>query len=191
MLAAQLADMPYAKLLEQRLWSQLAAADAVAMLDHPRGDIAAHCCLRAAAADWLRLGLLLADGGKVGSRQLLPAGFVDQMARESPVHPGYGLGYRIEQYPAMGQVLVLETAGRQLLVAPGIAPGAAVDRQPSRPPAGLHRLLGAETAGVALPEQGFPQPVRCNNAGPYGRRTHSSFRDQYRAGADVCGLGDL
>jgi hypothetical protein len=117
-LAVRLTDIPYAQLLEQLLWSQMARADAIVLLDHPRGGMAAHCCLRATAGDWLRLGLLLADGGRIGDRQLLPAGFVDEMAMDSPVHPGQGLGYRVAEIPGVGQVFSLGTAGRLLLVAP-------------------------------------------------------------------------
>ena len=104
--------------------------------------------MSAAAVDWLRVGLMLADDGRIGPRQLLPAGFVAEMALDSPVHPGFGLGYRVAKFPVAGRVLLLETAGRQLLVAPelrravlwvGVGP----------PPAGLHQLLGAETASSA------------------------------------------
>jgi len=144
MLAARESGMRYAQLLEQ-LWSQIAAADASGPLDHPRGNLAAHCCLRAAASDWLRLGLLLADDGRIGARQVLPTGYLEAMTMESPVHPGYGLGYRIAKYPGVGTVLLLETAGRQLLIAPGSRRAALwVGHGPA--PAGLHRLLGAETA---------------------------------------------
>lgn len=145
MLAARLTGVRYAELLETQLWSQLAAADAVATLDHPRGNMAAHCCLHAAAEDWLRLGLLLADRGRIGARQLLPAGFIDEMAVDSPVHPGYGLGYRVAKYSAAGRVLVLETTGRQLLAAPATR-RAVLWVGTGPPPAQLHQLLGAETA---------------------------------------------
>jgi hypothetical protein len=148
MVAARESGVRYAELLEQQLWSQLAAADARATLDHPRGNIAAHCCFHAAAADWLRLGLLLADDGRIGSRQLLPAGFVAEMAMDSPVHPGFGLGYRVAKYAAAGRVLVMDTAGRQLLVAPELRQAVLwVGVGPA--PAGLHRLLSAETASIA------------------------------------------
>jgi hypothetical protein len=144
-LAAQLSGKPYAQLLEEQLWSQLAAGDALALLDRPRGNIAAHCCLRAAAADWLRLGLLLADGGRIGSRQLLPAGFVDQIASESPVHPGHGLGYRLVDDAVAGRVLILEATGRQLLIASALR-RAVLWTGAGPPPAQLHRLLSAEAA---------------------------------------------
>jgi hypothetical protein len=145
LMAARLTGVRYAELFEQKLWSQLAAVDAVATLDHPRGNIAAHCCLRATAEDWLRLGLLLADRGRIGPRQLLPPGFVDEMVVDSPVHPGYGLGYRVVKYPAAEGVLLLETTGRQLLIAPA-SRRAVLWVGTGRPPAQLHRLLSAEAA---------------------------------------------
>ncbi|MEO8315848.1 MAG: serine hydrolase domain-containing protein [Pseudomonadota bacterium] len=148
MLAARLTGVRYADLLEQQLWSQFAAGEALVMLDHPRGNMAAHCCLHASASDWLRLGLLLAADGQIGSRQLLPAGFVEQMTSDSPVHPGYGLGYRVAKFPETGKVLVLETTGRQLLIAPALR-RAVLWVGAGPPPAQLHQLLGAETASGA------------------------------------------
>jgi hypothetical protein len=148
--AARLTGKPYALLLEQALWSQFASGEAVAMRDHLRGSIAAHCCIRASAEDWLRLGLLLADDGRVGSRQLLPSGFVDRMAADSPVHPGYGLGFRVAETPVAGRVLALETTGRQLLVAPALRRALLwIGSGPA--PAGLHQLLGAEAASGDRP----------------------------------------
>jgi Beta-lactamase len=145
-LAARLGAAPYAQLLEELLWSQMAANDAIAMLDRPRGTIAAHCCLTAAAADWLRLGLLLASDGRVGARQLLPPGFVAELAADSPVHAGFGLGYRLATDPAAGRILILETSGRQLLVSP-VLRSALLWVGEGAPPA-LHLLLaGLQTAG--------------------------------------------
>jgi CubicO group peptidase (beta-lactamase class C family) len=144
MVAARLSDMSYADVL-QRLWSRMAAEDATALMDHRRGNIAAHCCIHAAATDWLRLGLLLADDGKVGSRQILPAGFLHQVMADSPVHPGYGLGFRITDNPAAGRLLELQAPGRMLLIAPALRQ-ALFWVGSGAPPSELHRLLGAETA---------------------------------------------
>ena len=145
LVAARQTDTPFGTLLEQKLWSQVAAADAVATLDHPHGNIAAHCCIAAAATDWLRLALLLADDGRVGSRQLVPAGFSKTVLGDSPIHPGYGQGFRIVEAAGIGRAMLLETPGRVMLVSPGthrallwVGSGAA--------PAMLHRLLAAETA---------------------------------------------
>ena len=128
----------YAVLLQRDLWSQFAAQDAVGMLDHRRGQMAAHCCLRAAAEDWLRLGLLLAAGGRAGDRQVLPAGYVTMMTVNSPVHPGYGLGFRLGDSGM--QPLLLETPGRRLAI--DLQKGRAVLWAGSgAPPAWLDELL--------------------------------------------------
>lgn len=105
--------------LESALWLPLGAGTAQVMLDRRGGNIAAHCCFAATARDWLRLAQLLADDGLSGGRRLLPAGFVTQIARQSPVHPGAGLGLRVETGPAGTRLLVMEGAGRWLVAAPG------------------------------------------------------------------------
>lgn len=133
----------YAALVEQRLWSRVAADPAIAMLDHPRGQIAAHCCLSASVSDWLRLGLLLAADGATTSQRLWQPGFLSQAAQASPVHAGHGLGFRLRPRPRGGVALVAQSAGRSLLIAPdsgevllwiGTGP----------PPQQLERLLAAD-----------------------------------------------
>lgn len=57
--AAAVEQRPFAAVLQQHLWSGVAAGDATLMLDRRRGEAAAHCCLEASAADWLRLGMHL------------------------------------------------------------------------------------------------------------------------------------
>jgi hypothetical protein len=59
-IAAAVEGAPFVLVLERELWSGTAAQDATLLLDRRRGAAAAHCCLRAAAGDWLRLGLRLA-----------------------------------------------------------------------------------------------------------------------------------
>ena len=44
------------------------------------------------ASTWLRLAELYLNDGKVGSRRLLPAGYVAQMRTGTPQNPYYGLG---------------------------------------------------------------------------------------------------
>jgi Beta-lactamase len=107
----------FAVALQRNLWGRIAAHEAVGLLDHRRGDIAAHCCLRAAPLDWLRLGLLLANDGVIGNERLLPEGHVTLMTVASPVHPAHGLGYSLagtQESP----VLVAMTPGRRLAISP-------------------------------------------------------------------------
>jgi hypothetical protein len=117
-LAAGLLDGDgYAAALQRHLWSRFAEFEATGVVDHRRGSLAAHCCLRAAPLDWIRLGLVLAADGVVGQQRLLPAGYVSQMVMASPVHPAYGLGYQLGESRG-GPTLVLATSGRRLVIAP-------------------------------------------------------------------------
>ena len=52
---------------------------------------AAHCCWRATGPDVARVLSLLATGGVSRGRQVLPAGWVQEMARASRVNAGSGM----------------------------------------------------------------------------------------------------
>ncbi|MGC4028893.1 MAG: serine hydrolase [Steroidobacteraceae bacterium] len=118
LVAEAVTGQDFATALQQRLWSAVASRPAQGLLDHRRGMLAAHCCFIAAAGDWLRLGLLLAGDARAGARQLLSAEYLAELLRQSPVHPGYGLGLEIQQ-GAQGVYLVLQSSGRLLAAAPG------------------------------------------------------------------------
>jgi CubicO group peptidase (beta-lactamase class C family) len=63
-------------------------------LDRRAGMPAAHCCWRATARDMLRIASLLATDGRFGDRQVLPPGWVQEMARPSRVSAETGLQLR-------------------------------------------------------------------------------------------------
>lgn len=117
LLASRLASRAYADVLESVLWQQAAADGARATLDHPRGEIAAHCCLSASVGDWLRVALLLAQEGRWGPGVLLPASALAQVSRDHPVNPGQGLVWRVERQEH-SELLLLESEGRLLAAAP-------------------------------------------------------------------------
>jgi hypothetical protein len=106
--AAAAQGSTFVQALETQLWSGLATGDATLLLDRRRGNAAAHCCLHARAADWLRLGLRL---GAAGS----------------------------------GDLRVVRTDGRALLVAPGS--GAVLWVGVGEAPSGLEMLLPAVLSG--------------------------------------------
>jgi hypothetical protein len=118
LVAARLTTRTYGDLLEERLWRQLAAGKARAPLDHPRGEIAAHCCVEATAADWLRVALLLAQRGQSGDRSVLPAQALAMIPEQHPVNPGQGLVWRVGRFGGY-EVLMLPSPGRLLAAAPG------------------------------------------------------------------------
>lgn len=139
LLAGELDGGGYAGALQRHLWGRIAERDARGLLDHRRGNMAAHCCLQAAPLDWLRLGLLLAADGIKDGKRLLPEGFVAQLALSSPVHPAYGLGYELAGSRS-APVLRASSAGRRLDVSPGTG-RAVLWMGTGVPPAWLEELL--------------------------------------------------
>jgi hypothetical protein len=119
LIAARLTRMDFASTLQSRLWGEFAAHAARGALDHRRGDLAAHCCYEAAAEDWLRLALLLANKGASGNHQIMEPGFVEEIATASPVNPGQGLGYTLVTGVGNARLLVRQSAGRLLVAVPG------------------------------------------------------------------------
>jgi CubicO group peptidase (beta-lactamase class C family) len=86
--------VPYENFLDTRLWRPAGAGAARLQLDRRAGMPAAHCCWLASARDMLRIAALLATDGKVGERQVLPAGWVAEMAKPSRVNAETGLQLR-------------------------------------------------------------------------------------------------
>jgi CubicO group peptidase (beta-lactamase class C family) len=81
----------YADYLSERLWQPLGADDAFVALDHPGGHARTSSALFARPEDWVRLGLLFAQRGQVGGRQVVDPAWLDAMAAPSPANPNYGL----------------------------------------------------------------------------------------------------
>lgn len=80
----------YAEVLQSRLWGPLGQGAAILELERTGGQPRYFAGLEARARDWLRLGRLFADGGRVGSRQVVPEAWLGAMSEPSP-HPVYGL----------------------------------------------------------------------------------------------------
>lgn len=83
--------MPYAEFLEQNLWSKVAESSAWVWLDRPDGLAKTSGSLFTPARNWLRLGLLHLNRGRVGSEQVVPEGWIDEVTTPSPTNPNYGL----------------------------------------------------------------------------------------------------
>ena len=82
---------PYERYVDEKLWRPLGAGPAELQLDRRSGMPAAHCCWRAAARDVLRVANLLVTDGMVDGREVLPRGWVREMARASAKNPATGM----------------------------------------------------------------------------------------------------
>ncbi len=80
----------YAQYLADRLWSRLGAAPASLWLDHVNGIPRGFCCLFASARDWLRVGRLFLERGRVGTDQVVPAQWIEDMITPSLSNKNYG-----------------------------------------------------------------------------------------------------
>lgn len=80
----------YADYLSSKLWQPIGANDARVWLDREGGTPRASCCLQANARDWLRIGLLILNKGKVGDNTVVSETWLQQMTAASPQNPNYG-----------------------------------------------------------------------------------------------------
>ncbi len=85
------AGQPWAQLLRDWLWEPIGGGEAWVQLDRPGGNAQSFCCLVSNARNWLRLGELMAAGGTVDGRRLLPEGWVGRMTEGARTNPGFGM----------------------------------------------------------------------------------------------------
>lgn len=83
--------MPYAEFLETALWSKVAESSAWVWLDRPGGLAKTSGSLFTPSRNWLRLGLLHLNRGRVGDEQVVPEDWIDEVTKPSPNNPNYGL----------------------------------------------------------------------------------------------------
>lgn len=76
--------------VSETVWAPIGAGDAALWLDRPGGAARGYCCLIATARDWLRVGLLIKDGGRVGERQVVSSAWIDAMLAPSPANANFG-----------------------------------------------------------------------------------------------------
>ncbi len=80
----------YVDALSRELWGPLGQSDAMINVDGPNGIPRFFAGLDASARDWLRLGLLFIQDGRVNNRQIVPPDWLKTMTTPSP-NPSYGL----------------------------------------------------------------------------------------------------
>jgi CubicO group peptidase (beta-lactamase class C family) len=81
----------YAEYLSEKVWKPLGAKDAYVWLDKAGGMPRTASTLMARSEDWLRVGIMLKDGGQFEGRQIVPAEWVEQMIAPSATNANYGL----------------------------------------------------------------------------------------------------
>jgi CubicO group peptidase (beta-lactamase class C family) len=82
----------YAQFVSDEVLAPLGAQGGSVWVDREGGLAHAACCMLLPAESWLRLAILLIDDGRIGGRQLLPPGYVDEMKQPTAQNPYYGLG---------------------------------------------------------------------------------------------------
>jgi CubicO group peptidase (beta-lactamase class C family) len=80
----------YAEFLSEALWSKLGTRDARVYLDREGGLARTYCCLQATAEDWVRVGLMIKNYGKVDGVQVVPEAYLAEATSPSAVNPNYG-----------------------------------------------------------------------------------------------------
>lgn len=80
----------YADYAGEHLWSKFAKYDADVWLDRAGGAAHGYCCLIANAEDWLRLGILIMNGGATGAQKIIDEERVIDIFDASPANPNYG-----------------------------------------------------------------------------------------------------
>jgi CubicO group peptidase (beta-lactamase class C family) len=81
----------YADFLSRALWTKIGAAPALLWLDRPGGVPRGYASLIARPRDWLKLGILIAQGGVWNGVQVIPADYLKEMTTPSAKNPNYGL----------------------------------------------------------------------------------------------------
>ena len=82
----------YAEFLSNEILKPIGARGGEVWVNRPGGTAHSGCCILLPAEDWMRLAVLLLNGGEWNGERLLPAAFVQEMRRGTPQNPHYGLG---------------------------------------------------------------------------------------------------
>ena len=83
--------MRFADYLSEKLWAPLGLRDGWLLLDRPDGMVHTDCCMWTAIEDWVRIGQALLQDGCYAGRQVIPAGWVDEMTMPSFANENYGM----------------------------------------------------------------------------------------------------
>ena len=91
MVIEQATGRRYAEYLSEKLWRPALNGDAALWLDRPGGMARGATSLYAKPMDWLRIGQLLLDNGRLDGVQVIPEAWLTELTTPSPTNPRYGL----------------------------------------------------------------------------------------------------
>jgi len=100
-----------AELTEDWLWKPMGAGQtAYWSLDKENGDEKAYCCLYASPRDFALLGFLMLNQGKIGSKQIVPEWYMQEMVKTPPIQTEEGIvntryGFQTWVYPNFGNTV--------------------------------------------------------------------------------------
>jgi CubicO group peptidase (beta-lactamase class C family) len=81
----------FTEYLSEKFWQPIGARDALMFLDREGGMVHTDCCMWATPMDWARVGEALRLKGVFARRQVIPAGWLDEMLRPSAAYANYGM----------------------------------------------------------------------------------------------------
>ena len=110
------AQQRYESYLSQKIWNPLNAAPAWIELPAKGATTPSDCCLHARLIDWMRVASLLVGDGRFEGKQVLPAGWVQRMARPLSLDAVRGFGLQLA--PAAHGAEPFATAGVLFLRGP-------------------------------------------------------------------------
>ncbi|MEN3745839.1 serine hydrolase domain-containing protein [Sphingomonas sp. HF-S3] len=84
--------VPYQQWISREVLAPIGARGGQIWMNRPGGTPHSGCCILLPADSYLRLGILLARGGRWNGRQLVSPSFVKAMTTGSPQYPQAGLG---------------------------------------------------------------------------------------------------
>jgi CubicO group peptidase (beta-lactamase class C family) len=87
--------MRYAAFLSRFLWKPLGLHDAMVALDHEGGEARAVCCFVNTPRNWLRIGVMLVNGGRFEGRRILSAKNAALLTTPAPHNPSFGMFMQI------------------------------------------------------------------------------------------------
>lgn len=94
---------PLASLLSDWLWTPLGAEQPASWnLDHAGGAEKAFCCINATARDFAKVGELILDNGRIGTRQIIPAPWIARLMAPAPLSVD-GIGYSAQWWHPPGR----------------------------------------------------------------------------------------